>query len=100
MVRLIEGFQDADAGATHVKQPYVKKFFDTAPDLVATQPQILYIDARMAASARWATSASLTGEAAAPGWRKQFGPRLTLRSAPWHPSTTYSRSRTPWPAGA
>ena len=28
----------------HVKQPYVTKFFDTAPDLVATQPQIIYID--------------------------------------------------------
>ena len=40
----IEGFKDADAGATHVKQPYVKRFFDTAPDIVATQPQIIYID--------------------------------------------------------
>jgi quinol monooxygenase YgiN len=40
----IEGFKDAESGATHVKQPYVKKFFDTAPDLVATQPQIIYID--------------------------------------------------------
>jgi quinol monooxygenase YgiN len=40
----IEGFKDAEAGATHVKHPYVKKFFDTAPDLVATQPQIIYID--------------------------------------------------------
>ena len=40
----IEGFKDAEAGAAHVKHPYVKKFFDTAPDLVATQPQIIYID--------------------------------------------------------
>src|ERR1700750_2216430 len=40
----IEGFTDAEAGATHVKQPYVKRFFDTAPGLVATQPQIIYID--------------------------------------------------------
>ena len=40
----IEGFKDAEAGGTHVKQPYVKKFFETAPDLVATQPQIIYID--------------------------------------------------------
>ena len=40
----IEGFKDAEAGGTHVKQPYVKRFFDTAPDLVATQPQIIYID--------------------------------------------------------
>jgi quinol monooxygenase YgiN len=40
----IEGFKDADAGAAHVKQPYAKKFFDITPDLVATQPQIIYID--------------------------------------------------------
>ncbi len=40
----IEGFTDADAGGAHVRQPYVKKFFETAPDLVATQPQIIYID--------------------------------------------------------
>jgi quinol monooxygenase YgiN len=40
----IEGFKDAEAGAAHVKQPYVTKFFDSAPDLVATQPQIIYID--------------------------------------------------------
>jgi quinol monooxygenase YgiN len=41
---LIEGFKDADAGAAHVKNDYVKKFFEVAPDLVATQPQIIYID--------------------------------------------------------
>jgi len=41
----IEGFKDADAGATHVSQPHVKRFFDVTPDLVATQPQIIYIDA-------------------------------------------------------
>ena len=40
----IEGFKDANAGGAHVKQPYVKKFFEAAPDLVATQPQIIYID--------------------------------------------------------
>jgi quinol monooxygenase YgiN len=40
----IEGFRDADAGAAHVKNDYVKKFFEAAPDLVATQPQIIYID--------------------------------------------------------
>ena len=40
----IEGFTDAEAGAAHVKQPYVKKFFDTASDLVSAQPQIIYID--------------------------------------------------------
>jgi quinol monooxygenase YgiN len=40
----IEGFKDAEAGATHVKQPYVKRFFDAAPGLVSAQPQIIYID--------------------------------------------------------
>jgi quinol monooxygenase YgiN len=40
----IEGFKDAEAGANHVKQPYVKRFFDIAPDLVSAQPQIIYID--------------------------------------------------------
>src|ERR1700691_2180236 len=40
----IEGFKDAEAGAAHVKQPYVKRFFDTAPDLVSAQPQIIYVD--------------------------------------------------------
>jgi quinol monooxygenase YgiN len=36
----IEGFKDADAGAAHVKN----EFFEVAPDLVAAQPQIIYID--------------------------------------------------------
>jgi quinol monooxygenase YgiN len=40
----IEGFKDAEAGATHVRQPHVKRFFDAAPDLVAARPQIIYID--------------------------------------------------------
>lgn len=40
----VEGFRDGDAGAAHVAQPYVKRFFDSAPDLVATQPEIIYID--------------------------------------------------------
>jgi quinol monooxygenase YgiN len=41
----IEGFKDAEAGAAHVKQPYVKKFFAIAPDMVSAQPKIIYIDA-------------------------------------------------------
>jgi quinol monooxygenase YgiN len=40
----IEGFKDAAAGATHVKQQHVKNFFEATPHLVATQPQIIYID--------------------------------------------------------
>jgi quinol monooxygenase YgiN len=40
----IEGFADADAGGAHVKNSYVKRFFELMPDLVATQPQIIYID--------------------------------------------------------
>jgi quinol monooxygenase YgiN len=40
----IEGFTDAEAGGAHVKNSYAKRFFETAPGLVATQPQIIYID--------------------------------------------------------
>ena len=40
----IEGFTDADAGAAHVKNSHVKRFFAAAPDLVSAQPQIIYID--------------------------------------------------------
>jgi quinol monooxygenase YgiN len=40
----IEGFKDAGAGAAHVSQPYAKRFFELAPDLVSAQPQIIYID--------------------------------------------------------
>ena len=40
----IEGFTDAEAGAAHVQHPYVPKFFEAASDVVATQPQIIYID--------------------------------------------------------
>ena len=40
----IEGFKAAEAGATHLKQPWVKRFFDVMPDLVSAQPQIIYID--------------------------------------------------------
>ena len=40
----IEGFKDAEAGGAHVKNSHAKRFFEAAPDLVATQPQIIYID--------------------------------------------------------
>lgn len=40
----IEGFRDADAGAAHVATDHAKQFFATAPDLVAAQPQIMYVD--------------------------------------------------------
>ena len=40
----IEGFRDGEAGAAHVGHSYAKNFFDTTPDLVAVQPQIIYID--------------------------------------------------------
>jgi len=40
----VEGFTDAEAGGAHVKNSYVKRFFEIMPDLVATQPQIIYID--------------------------------------------------------
>ena len=41
----VEGFRDADAGASHVGTDAFKRFVDAAPDLVAAQPQIIYVDA-------------------------------------------------------
>ena len=41
----VEGFRDADAGASHVGTQAFKDFVAAAPDLVAEQPQIIYVDA-------------------------------------------------------
>jgi quinol monooxygenase YgiN len=41
----IEGFRDSDAGAAHVGTDAFKNFVNIAPDLVAAQPQIIYVDA-------------------------------------------------------
>ena len=42
---LVEGFRDAAAGASHVGTQAFKDFVERAPDLVAAQPQIIYVDA-------------------------------------------------------
>ncbi len=41
----VEGFRDGDAGAAHVGTDAFKRFVGQAPDLVAAQPQIIYVDA-------------------------------------------------------
>jgi quinol monooxygenase YgiN len=41
----VEGFRDADAGASHVGTQAFRDFVERAPDLVAAQPQIIYVDA-------------------------------------------------------
>jgi quinol monooxygenase YgiN len=41
----VEGFRDSDAGASHVQTQAFKDFVQQAPDLVAAQPQIIYVDA-------------------------------------------------------
>ena len=41
----VEGFRDSDAGASHVHTQAFKDFVGQAPDLVARQPQIIYVDA-------------------------------------------------------
>jgi quinol monooxygenase YgiN len=41
----VEGFRDADAGSAHVQTQAFRDFVEKAPDLVAAQPQIIYIDA-------------------------------------------------------
>jgi quinol monooxygenase YgiN len=48
----IEGFTDGEAGGTHVKQPYVKKFFETAPRSRRSSTST----PRTTASARWERS--------------------------------------------
>jgi quinol monooxygenase YgiN len=42
---LVEGFRDASAGAAHTATQAFKDFVERAPDLVAAQPQIIYVDA-------------------------------------------------------
>ena len=41
----VEGFRDADAGGAHTKTPHFAEFVEKAPDCVAAQPRIIYIDA-------------------------------------------------------
>jgi len=55
--RLHRGLQGCRGGRDARQQPYVKKFFDTAPDLVAhAAADHLHRTPRMTASARWARS--------------------------------------------
>ena len=42
---LVEGFSDAAAGESHVSTQAFRDFVARAPDLVAAQPQIMYVDA-------------------------------------------------------
>jgi quinol monooxygenase YgiN len=41
----VEGFRDSDAGAAHVGTDAFRRFVEQAPELVAGQPQIIYVDA-------------------------------------------------------
>ena len=41
----VEGFRDSEAGASHVRTQAFKDFVERAPDIVARQPQIIYVDA-------------------------------------------------------
>ena len=41
----VEGFRDAAAGALQVGTQAFKDFVQRAPDVVAAQPQIIYVDA-------------------------------------------------------
>ncbi len=41
----VEGFRNSDAGAAHVGTQAFRDFVERAPDLVAAQPQIIYVDA-------------------------------------------------------
>ncbi|WP_392542306.1 putative quinol monooxygenase [Oryzobacter telluris] len=41
----IEGFRDSAAGGEHMAQDHVARFMAQMPDIVAAQPQIIYVDA-------------------------------------------------------
>jgi quinol monooxygenase YgiN len=41
----VEGFRNSDAGASHVGTQAFRDFVERAPDLVAAQPEIIYVDA-------------------------------------------------------
>ncbi len=41
----VEGFRNSAAGAAHVGTQAFRDFVERAPDLVAAQPQIIYVDA-------------------------------------------------------
>jgi quinol monooxygenase YgiN len=41
----VEGFRDAAAGQAHTGTEHFRRFVDEAPDLVARQPKIIYVDA-------------------------------------------------------
>jgi quinol monooxygenase YgiN len=41
----VEGLRDAAAGGSHTTTEHFRKFVEQAPDLVAAQPQIIYVDA-------------------------------------------------------
>jgi quinol monooxygenase YgiN len=41
----VEGFRDAAAGGAHTGTDAFRQFVEQAPDLVARQPQIIYVDA-------------------------------------------------------
>ena len=41
----VEGFRDSAAGGAHAGTQDFKDFVETAPDLVAAQPEIMYVDA-------------------------------------------------------
>ncbi len=41
----IEGFSDDAAGKAHMAQGHVDRFMSEMPDIVAAQPQIIYVDA-------------------------------------------------------
>ncbi|MBB2988150.1 putative quinol monooxygenase [Terracoccus luteus] len=40
----IEGFRDDAAGKEHMAQQHVTRFMAEMPDIVAAQPQIIYVD--------------------------------------------------------
>lgn len=41
----VEGFRDSDAGGAHTRTEHFASFVERAPDLVAAQPKLIYVEA-------------------------------------------------------
>ena len=41
----VEGFEDGAAGGAHMGTAHVQEFMSVAPDYVAEQPKVIYVDA-------------------------------------------------------
>src|SRR3954451_24640003 len=78
----VEGFRDAAAGSAHVGTQAFKDFVEKAPDLVAAQRQVIYVDATDVAG--WGPMGEIQPRSAShrPGGAEWFRAGATQRLHP------------------